>query len=79
MLIRNGSFDDTLMLAEKLIDTRHDLMQKAIGWMLREVGKRNEVLLVDFLESNRLKMLRTMLRYAIEKFDPERRKYFMSK
>jgi 3-methyladenine DNA glycosylase AlkD len=54
-------------------------MQKAIGWMLREVGKRNEALLVDFLESNRLKMPRTMLRYAIEKFDPERRKYFMSK
>ena len=79
MLIRNGSFDDTIRLAEKLIDTRHDLMQKAIGWMLREVGKRNEALLVDFLESNRLKMPRTMLRYAIEKFDPERRKYFMSK
>ena len=79
MLIRNGSFDDTIRLAEKLIDTRHDLMQKAIGWMLREVGKRNEALLVEFLESNRLKMPRTMLRYAIEKFGPERRKYFMSK
>ena len=79
MLIRNGLYDDTFRLAEKLIDTKHDLMQKAVGWMLREAGKRNEPALVKFLEAYRMKMPRTMLRYAIEKFDPERRKYYLSK
>lgn len=79
MLIRNGCYGDTVALAEKLLNAKHDLMQKAIGWMLREVGKRDENLLVGFLERNRLKMPRTMLRYAIEKFDPQRRRYFMSK
>ena len=79
MLIRNGCYGDTVALAEKLLNAKHDLMQKAIGWMLREVGKRDENLLIGFLERNRLKMPRTMLRYAIEKFDPQRRKYFMSK
>ena len=79
MLIRKGFYSDTIALADKLMNTDHDLMQKAIGWMLREVGKRDGQLLVKFLEENRLKMPRTMLRYAIEKFDPERRKYFMSK
>ena len=79
MLIRNGFFEDTLRLAEMFMTTEHDLIRKAVGWMLREVGKRDENLLVGFLERNRLKMPRTMLRYAIEKFDPQRRKYFMSK
>ena len=79
MLIRNGQYADTITLAEKLIDTKHDLMQKAIGWMLREVGKRDELLLVGFLEANRGRMPRTMLRYAIEKFEPQRRQYFLSK
>lgn len=79
MLIRNGLYSDTIALAHKLMDTSYDLMQKAIGWMLREVGKRDEHLLVEFLEKNRLKMPRTMLRYAIEKFEPQRRMHFMSK
>ena len=79
MLIRNGYYADTICLAEKLIYTKHDLMQKAIGWMLREVGKRDESVLVGFLEINRLRMPRTMLRYAIEKFEPQRRQYFLSK
>ena len=78
MLIRNGLYADTIALAEKLLDTRHDLMQKAIGWMLREVGKRDEQLLVEFLERYKHRMPRTMLRYAIEKFEPQRRKYFLS-
>lgn len=77
MLIRRGSFDDTLKLAQIFLGTRHDLMQKAVGWMLREVGKRNRGLLVTFLEEYRHQMPRTMLRYAIEKFTSEERKYFM--
>lgn len=79
MLIRKGYYADTVALAEKLMNTRHDLMQKAIGWMLREVGKRDEQLLVEFLEKHKHIMPRTMLRYAIEKFDPKRRKLFLSR
>lgn len=77
MLIRNNEYSDTVNLAEKLLETQHDLMRKAIGWMLREVGKRDEALLVGFLEKHRHKMPRTMLRYAIEKFSPQMRQYFM--
>lgn len=79
MLIRNGLFDDTISLAEKLLTTPHDLMQKAIGWMLREVGKRDMDLLRDFLEKHRFQMPRTMLRYSIEKFPPEQRAFYMKR
>ncbi|MBE6218374.1 MAG: peptide-methionine (S)-S-oxide reductase MsrA [Bacteroidales bacterium] len=79
MLIRQGSFSDTIALAKLFLDTRHDLMQKAVGWMLREVGKRNKALLTEFLENHKQEMPRTMLRYAIEKFAPEERRHFMLK
>ena len=76
MFIRHGQFDDTIRLAESLIDSKHDLMQKSIGWMLREVGKRDKGLLVQFIEKHKHEMPRTMLRYAIEKFpEPERREF----
>lgn len=78
MLIRHGQFNDTIRLAQLLLDSRHDLMQKSIGWMLREVGKRDQDILVGFLEKHRRQMPRTMLRYAIEKFPMEQRKHFMS-
>ena len=78
-LIRNNMFDDTIRLAEKLIDSKHDLMQKAIGWMLREVGKRDEALLKVFLSKHCGTMPRTMLRYAIEKFPPHIRKEYMQR
>ena len=76
-LIRNSQFEDTLKLAGMLLDTRHDLMQKAVGWMLREVGKRDERLLKEFLDEHCRKMPRTMLRYAIEKLTPEQRAHYM--
>ena len=76
-LIRDSQFDDTLKLAGMLLDTRHDLMRKAVGWMLREVGKRDERLLTDFLDEHCRKMSRTMLRYAIEKLTPEQRAHYM--
>ena len=79
MLIRKGQYADTMKLAGMFMHTPHDLMRKAVGWMLREVGKRDEGLLVDFLEKFKREMPRTMLRYAIEKFPPESRRYFMSK
>ena len=77
--IRQGQLDDTYALAEKMMGHKHDLMHKAIGWMLREAGKRDVERLRLFVEKHRLEMPRTMLRYAIEKFSPEERKHFMRK
>ena len=77
MLIRNNQFDDTMKLAEIMMSHPHDLMHKSIGWMLREVGKRNEGLLKDFLYRYSKAIPRTTLRYAIEKFPEAVRKEFM--
>ncbi|GHT88868.1 DNA alkylation repair protein [Bacteroidia bacterium] len=77
--IKHKQFDDTLAIAEKLLNHKHDLMHKAVGWMLREVGKKDREPLVDFLEKHHKNMPRTALRYAIEHFSPEERAYFMKK
>lgn len=76
MLIRNGFFEDTLRLAEMFMTTEHDLIRKAVGWMLREVGKRDRELLSGFLEKHHRRMPGIMLRYAMEKFTHEQRKHF---
>ena len=78
-LIRKGEFADTLALAEMFLADPHHLMHKACGWMLREVGKRDEDLLVGWLERHRRQMPRTMLRYAIERLDPGRRAALMAR
>lgn len=76
-MIKNQQFDELLTLAEILLTDTHDLIHKAVGWMLREAGKVELKVLEDFLEIHHKTMPRTMLRYAIEKLTPERRKYFM--
>jgi len=74
--IRAGEFDDTLEICEILLGDGHDLIRKATGWMLREVGKRDGNTLRDFLDANAPIMPRTMLRYAIERMgDAEKGKY----
>lgn len=74
--IRQNDFDWTIKLSERLLHDRHDLMHKAVGWMLREVGKRNNVVLIKFLDQYADLMPRTMLRYAIERFpEVQRRDY----
>ena len=78
MLIRNGEFDDTIKLATQLLHTEYNLMQKAVGWMLREVGKRDQSLLIEFLDRYASSMPRTMLRYSIEKFPAEKRMHYLS-
>jgi 3-methyladenine DNA glycosylase AlkD len=71
--IRKGQFSDTFAIAEKLLSHRHDLIHKAVGWMLREVGKKDEMALEEFLHDHIRQMPRTALRYAIEKFEPAKR------
>ena len=75
--IRNGEFGQTLRIAEKYIDDKHDLIQKATGWMLREAGKKDEKVLTDFLDEHYKKMPRTMLRYSIERLNAEQKKRYM--
>ena len=75
--IRRDEFDDTLRISTTLLGDSHDLIHKAVGWMLREVGKRDERVLERFLEKHALEMPRTALRYAIERMSPAKRKHFM--
>lgn len=75
--VRNNDFDDTLRIAEMLLDHPHDLIHKAVGWMLREVGKRDLDRELEFLDRHYRQMPRTMLRYAIEKLEPELRQQYL--
>ena len=76
--VRKWEFDDTIRISEMLLNHKHDLIHKAVWRLLREVWKKDEKILKDFLDKHANKMPRTMLRYAIEKFDESERKYYLS-
>jgi 3-methyladenine DNA glycosylase AlkD len=75
--VNQGRFTETLNIAELLLADRHDLIHKAVGWMLREIGKRDIKTAERFLKARYKTMPRTMLRYAIERFPEKKRKAYL--
>ena len=77
--IRHGQLQDTFAIADILLHHPHDLIHKAVGWLLREAGKRDKDALVEYLEPRYRQMPRTMLRYAIEKVPEAERKVYLQR
>lgn len=77
--IKENDFEDTIKISEILMNHPHHLIHKATGWMLREAGKHNEQVLLDFLDKYKNEMPRTMLSYALEKLRPKQKAFYMKK
>jgi 3-methyladenine DNA glycosylase AlkD len=77
--IRNNDFNDCITISEILLKDKHDLIHKAVGWMLREIGKRDETVLTKFLDKHVKEMPRTMLRYSIERLEESKRKEYLKR
>lgn len=78
-LVRKNKFDNTLRLAQRYLSHPHPLIHKATGWLLREIGKKDEAVLLDFLDKYATQMPRTTLRYAIERLNPKLRQSIMQR
>jgi 3-methyladenine DNA glycosylase AlkD len=76
-LIKKGDFKETIRIAKILLYDEHDLIHKAVGWMLREVGKQSEEALVSFLDKHAINLSRTSLRYSIERLPKEMKSHYM--
>jgi 3-methyladenine DNA glycosylase AlkD len=77
--IKQGQFDETLKVSELFLNHNHNLIHKAVGWMLREVGKQNKKVLLAFLDKHSNLMPRIMLRYSIEKLSIKEKKYYLQR
>ena len=77
--IKNRQYEDSIKISEILLNDNHDLIHKAVCWMLREIGKKDEKVLIEFLNKHHKKMPRTMLRYSIERLTEGQRKFYLQR
>jgi len=78
-IVKKSNFKDTIKISKILMNDKHDLIHKAVGWMLREMGKKDEKTLLKFLDKHHKVMPRTMLRYSLERLNKRKKEFYMKK